>query len=335
MYPAGSTRWGQVVRELNNMFIVYFSGHPVTVYPAGYTRLGQVVREPNNMFIVYFSGHPVTVYPAGYTRLGQVVREPNNMFIVYFSGHPVTVYPAGRTRWGQVVRETNNMFIVYFSDPVTVYPAGRTRWGQVLRWSGCVDVHAWCVGDMEEVIQAHTAAHPDHQETAVRMFISPDTHLPGALRPPYSDLWGYPADDSWFEEAWSSLLQAVPTTWGSEDAWTSLLQAVPTTWRSEWLYIYVPNTAPLRVLLACLPHSPLTQGRYIKVSGGTAGLGEVEACVYTCQQAGLRVRLQGTTILVPEGEEDSLRARRDRLCEATNRGGWKMLQYTKWRTQTG
>ena len=61
-----------MVREPNNMFIVYFSGQ-VTVYPAGRTRWGQVVREPNNMFIVYFSGDQVTVYPAGRTRWGQVV----------------------------------------------------------------------------------------------------------------------------------------------------------------------------------------------------------------------------------------------------------------------
>ena len=38
------------------MFIVYFSGCAVTVNTAGHTRWGQVVREPNTMFIVYFSG---------------------------------------------------------------------------------------------------------------------------------------------------------------------------------------------------------------------------------------------------------------------------------------
>ena len=295
-----------MVRERNNMFIVYFS-YPVTVYPAGPTRWGQVVRERNNMFIVYFS-YPVTVYPAGPTRWGQVVRETNNMFIVYFSG-PVTVYPAGQTRWGQVVRETNNMFIVYFSgQQVTVYPAGQTRWGQVVRGShGAVEVYAWCVSEMREVLQAHTAASPVHQVTEVWMFISSDIGLSGDPSPPYRDLWADPADDSWSEEDWTSLLQAVPTTWGS-----------------EWLSIYVPFTAPLRGLLACLP-SHLTQGRYIMVSYGTAGLGEVEAWVYTCQQAGLRVRLRETTILVPEGEEVFLRARRDRLCEAEDGEGRRMV----------
>ena len=279
-----------------------------------------MVREPNNMFIVYFSGQ-VTVYPAGHTRWGQAVREPNNMFIVYFSGDPVTVYPAGHTRWGQVVRETNNMFIVYFSgDPVRVYPAGRTRWGQVFRRSASrvVNVYAWCVGDMREVFQAHTAAHTDHQVSWVWMHISSDSFLPGEPRPPYRDLWADPADDSW-----------------SEVTWTSLLQAVPTTWWSERLYIQVPRTAPLRGLLACLPHPHLTQVRYIEVWYGTAGLGEVEACVYTCQQTGLRVQLGYTTILVPEGEEDSLRARRDRLCEAKNREGERMVDYPRWRTPTG
>ena len=40
MDPAGRTRWGQAVREPNNMFIVYFSG-PVKVYPAGRTSGGR------------------------------------------------------------------------------------------------------------------------------------------------------------------------------------------------------------------------------------------------------------------------------------------------------
>ena len=246
-----------------------------------------------------------------------MARETNNMFIVYFSGDPVTVYPAGHTRWGQVVRETNNMFIVYFSCPVTVYPVGRTRWGQVFRRSAShVEVHAWCVGDMREVLQAHTAVHPDHQVTKVEMIISPD--MDGESIPQYRDLWADPADDSWSEEDWTSLLQAVPTTWGS-----------------EWLYIDVSDTAPLRGLLACLLHPHLTQGRYIQVVCGTAGLGEVEAWVYTCQQTGLRVQLLHTTILVQEGEEDSLRARRDRLCEAEDREGRRMVDDPRWRTQTG
>ena len=260
------------------------------------------------------------MYPAGRTRWGQVAREPNNMFIVYFSVDPVTVYPAGSTRWGQVVRETNNMFIVYFSgDPVTVYPAGHTRWGQVARPSnGNAEFHAWCVGDVTEVIQAHAAAHPDHQETRVYMFISSDKGLLGAPRSQYRDLWSDPADDSW-----------------SEVTLTSLLQAVPTTWWLERFHIHVPFTAPLRGMLAWLPHSHLTQGRDIEVWGGTAGLGEVEACVYTCQQTGLRVRLEFTTILVPEGEEDSLRARRDRLCEAKDRRGERVVYDPQWRTLTG
>ena len=250
-----------------------------------------------------------------------MVRKPNNMFIVYFSGDPVTVYPAGSTRWGQVVREPNNMFIVYFSgDPVTVYPAAHTRWGQVIRVSAFrrVDVRAWCVCDLREVLQTHTAAHPDHQVTEVRMSISSAIAQPGEPRPPDPDLWGDPAEDSWSEEDWTSLLQAVPTTWGSEG-----------------LHIDLPNTAPLRGMLACLPRPHLTQGRDIDVWGGTAGLGEMEDWVYTCQQAELVVWLADTTILVPEGEEDSLRARRDRLREAENREGRRMVEDPWWRTQTG
>ena len=247
-----------------------------------------------------------------------MVREPNNMFIAYFSGHPVTVYPAGHTRWGQVVRELNNMFIVYFSDPVTVYPAGSTRWGHVHRWSGHVVAYSWCVGDVREVLQAHAAAHPDHQVTRVEMYISSDIGLSGIPRPPYRHLWGDPAElASW-----------------SEDAWTSLLQAVLTTWGSERLSIYVPFTAPLRGLLACLPHSHLTQVWYIEVDGGTAGLEEVEDSVYTCQQTGMMVWLVNTTILVPESEEDSL-ARSYMLCEAENIEGSRMVANPQWRPQTG
>ena len=183
---------------------------------------------------------------------------------------------------------------------------------------GPVYVHAWCVGDVREVIKAHTAAHSDHQVTRVWMHISADKDLSGVSSPHHRDLWGIPADDSWSEKAWTSLLQAVPTTRGSEG-----------------LYIHVPYTAPLRGLLACLPHPHLIQGRDIMVRYGTAGLGEVEACVYTCQQAGLRVQLRHTTILVPEGEEDSLRARRDRLYEAEDREGRRMVYDPRWRTQTG
>ena len=209
-----------------------------------------------------------------------------------------------------MVREPNNMFIVYFSGrPVTVYPAGPIRWGRMVRWADDrVDVYAWDMVDMREVIQAHTAAHPDHQETGVSMYISS-------------------ASDYYFLRGNAGEL----ASW-SEDAWTSLLQAVPTTWRSDWLCITVPSTAPLRGLLACRPH--LTQDRNIMVVHGKAGLGEVEACVYTCQQAGLRVQLYSTTILVPQGEEYSLRARRNRLCEAKDRWGGRMVNEPEWRTQT-
>ena len=248
-----------------------------------------------------------------------MVREPNNMFMVYFSGQ-VTVYPAGHTRWGQVVRETNNMFIVYFSgDQFTVYQACSLRWGQVVRLpDGHVDVYAWCVGDMREVVQAHAAAHTDHQVTRVRMHISSVRGISGAPSPQIHALWGDPAEDSWSEEVWTSLLQAVPITWGSEK-----------------LHIDVPDTAPLRGLLACFSHIYLTQCNDIGVWSGTAGLGEVEACVYTCQQTGLRVRLEFTTILVPEGEEDSMKARRNRLWEAKNRQGERLVYQPWWRSQTG
>ena len=88
-----------------------------------------------------------------------------------------------------VVREPNNMFIVYFRGrPVTVYPAGSTRWGEV-RDSGYVEVHAWCVGDMREVLQSHKADYPHHQVTGVWMYISSDVGLSGAPSPPYHDPW--------------------------------------------------------------------------------------------------------------------------------------------------
>ena len=94
-----------------------------------------------------------------------------------------------------VVREPNNMFIVYFRGrPVTVYPAGHTRWGEV-RDSGYVEVHAWCVGDMREVLQAHTPAYHHHQVTGVWMYISSDVGLSGAPSPPYHDLWVEPAEE--------------------------------------------------------------------------------------------------------------------------------------------
>ena len=189
----------------------------------------------------------------------------------------------------------------------------------VRRSSGSVDVYAWCVGDVREMLQAHTAAYPDHQVTTVWMYMSSNSDMSGTPSPPYRDLWGDPAElASWSEEAWTSLLQAVPTTWGS-----------------EVLHIRVPPTAPLRGLLACLPHPHLTQGRDIVVQYGTAGLGVVESCVYTCQQAGLTIQLYKTAILVPEGEQDSLRARRDRLFEAKDGEGERMMIRPWWRTPTG
>ena len=303
-----------MVSETNNMFIVYFSD-PVTVYPAGHRRWGQVVREPNNMFIVYFSG-PVTVYPAGHRRWGQVVREPNNMFIVYFSG-PVTVHAAGHRRWGQVVREPNNMFIVYFSYPPhrhdivhTVYPAGSSRWGHICTVPNMSTVHAWCVSDIKEVLQAHTAAHPDLEWPSYGMVFRTVSHFCGAL--PYRTLWGDPAEDSWSEEAWTRLLQTVPITMILEQ-------------------IVLPPTAPIRGLLAYLAH---LHSPYIIVFFGTAGLGELEARKHTFEQAEGRVVLVSTTILVPEGKEDSLRTRRDRLFEAVNGRGLE-VQNPKWRTQAG
>ena len=252
--------------------------------------------------------------PPGSTSRGRLVGEPNNMFIVYFSGRPVIVYPAGSTRWGQVVRELD----------------------------GCVNVYAWCVGDMKEVVQAHVRRYTDKWMTWMRICFSSDRGLPCAPKPRHNDLWGKPADRSWSEESWTSLLQTACTNKGTGPmpvvhAARRIKQLLPTntmctTWESLGLSIVVHNTAPLKGLLTCLSHLDRAQGRHITVWGGTAGLGEVEACVYTCQQAGMRVQLGSTSILVPDGEEESLRARRDRLCETYNKQGDCMVKCPKWRT---
>ena len=54
-----------------------------------------------------------------------------------------------------------------------------------------------------------------------------------------------------------------------------------------------------------------------------------------CQQRGVKVHVGKTTILEPEGEKDSLRARWDRLFEAKDRQGKRMVTALCWRKQTG
>ena len=212
------------------------------------------------------------------------------------------------------------MFIVYFSGcPVRVYRAGSIRWGQVVSWpDGTLYIETWCVGDMREVVKTHPARDPHHLMSQVVIFISSNTGPPVSLLPSYHDLWGDPAEDSW-----------------SEEAWTHLLQAVPKTWKSVGLHIHVLPTATLTGLLACLPQPHLTQDGSIEVLYGTASLGEVEKCVYTCQETGVDVHLGHTTILEPEGEKDSLMTRWNTLLEAKDKQGRRMMTVSSRRIKTG
>ena len=189
----------------------------------------------------------------------------------------------------------------------------------VVSWSdGTLYIETWCVGDMRKVVQAHPAIDPHHLMSKVVMFISSNVGPPVSPLLSYHDLWGDPAEDSW-----------------SEEAWTRLLQAVPKTWKTVGLHIRVLPTAPLTGLLACLSQPRLTNGGFIEVCYGIASLGEVEKCVYTCQQRGVKVHVGKTTILEPEGEKDSLSARWDRLFEAKDKQGRRMVTVYSRRKQTG
>ena len=69
---------------------------------------------------------------------------------------------------------------------------------------------------------------------------------------------------------------------------------------------------------------------------GTIGLLDLEARIKICQRAGLRMVLPRTNIVIPDSyEEDSLRTRRDELCQVKDSRGQEMLQDTWWIKENG
>ena len=175
--------------------------------------------------------------------------------------------------------------------------------GQIYRMS------AWCPEDMVEVLQAHTDTHHQLSWTdEVDMDIVYD-----------SDLWGDPPASCWSLHTWTSLLQLVP----HHREWKG------------WLQIQVPDTAPLRGLMACLTPTQLSGGGKIEVYCGEASLEEVEDWVDRWQAAG-GLRLYATHIVLPSGvREASLRARTDRLKEVRDGRDEEMVEGPKWRIDTG
>ena len=207
-----------------------------------------------------------------------------------------------------VLTWTDHLCVLCFSRQCYWYAAGPARWGKIWNDSDLHSslVYTWCPEDMAEVLQSHTQTHP--QNSVVEIYITW-----------FHDLWGKPPESCWSQQAWTSLLQLVTHHWGT----------------GEELQIFVPPTAPLRGLIACLTPTQLPGDWEIDLLCGEASLEEVEDLVDRWQATG-GLQLLWTHIVLPSGvSEDSLKARTDKLREVGYGRGEKMVNDPQFITETG
>ena len=186
---------------------------------------------------------------------------------------------------------------------ITVSPTKSTRWVNIWRKKDLsrMIIFAWTIGDLREIIDSstgwHKPLHLDIQVNEVSLFISENqitSKSPGEFL--FSEYWSEPSQSDWSEEAWAGLLQVLPSTWGM-----------------EWLQIHIPDTAPLKNLLDCLPHPHLEQRTRIIVLGGTVTMEDLEAWCQKDIDADGRITLMNIHIVVSKGRKEALRARRNKL----------------------
>ena len=183
-----------------------------------------------------------------------------------------------------------------------------------------MNIFAWTIGDLREVIDSstgwHKPFHLDIQVNEVSLFISENqitSKSSGEFL--FSEYWSEPSLSDWSEEAWAGLLQVLPSTWGTKD-----------------VQIYIPETAPLKNLLDCLPHPHLEHCNRPIVVGGTVAMEDLEAMCKRNLHADGRLYLMNIHIVVSKGRKETLRARRSKLLWPSTSC---FISNVTWRTEKG